>query len=738
MSTENIDLQAFDYIIGKVTDGFLFEKFAQALLCQIIGVDFVPLGGVKDKGIDGLDHTWQQNNDPKTVYQISIEADPRSKILRTVKKLKENKIQVQRLFYVTNRDVREQDKLMEEVYQKEGVILQCRDIAWLRGNVARSEASLRVYADFVRNNAHQQPLLGPSLIVTDFATDPRVFVFLRQQLDSKGDDSHLRDLLVDSLILYGLEGTDPDKEILRSRAEIVSEIANVIKFPINQIEGLIDGRLEYLSTKPRRINKHKSLNKYCLPYETRLKLDEQRARDAALYEQFNKTTDDLLKAHLALHKVQIDNAGLLLAQTINQIFKKQGLDFADFVLHQKDPKAVENALTDVIVSVVESSSVPPPVRGQVGLALQGTIREIIYRGNREELEYVRKLSRAYMLLFLVQCEPRVCDYFDSMAGKLKVFVCNSILVPALSEIGLRTENRRHWNLLLHARNAGVKLFVNKVTLTELVSHIRMSIQAYDQEYRGTEKYYSDERTLRYVDLILVRAYFYHKAQGDPISFDEFIDKFVSPGARAPVMVQEMIVFLRDEFGIEFVDDAALGVDIDPAKLSSLAAELKKVKRTTKQAENDARTILSIYALREKNNELGSSGVFGYKTWWLSKDTTTHRAVISCFKDKQHVSCYLRPDFLLNYIALSARSGHASKVFDQMFPTLIGVSLSHHVTPELSRGVHNAIRKHKQMSPARVKAVIGSLATRLMTDGGLKGKQLRHVLDDALTKGGAAK
>src|SRR3989338_586821 len=158
MNTENIDLQAFDFIIGKVTDGFLFERFAQDLLCQIIGVDFIPLGGVKDRGIDGLDHTCQQNNDPKTVYQISIEADPRAKILRTIKKLKENQIPVQRLFYVTNREIRDQDKLMEEVYQKEGVILQCRDIAWLRGNVSKSEASLRVYADFVRSNAHQQPL----------------------------------------------------------------------------------------------------------------------------------------------------------------------------------------------------------------------------------------------------------------------------------------------------------------------------------------------------------------------------------------------------------------------------------------------------------------------------------------------------------------------------------------------------------------------------------------------------
>jgi hypothetical protein len=69
----------------------------------------------------------------------------------------------------------------------------------------------------------------------------------------------------------------------------------------------------------------------------------------------------------------------------------------------------------------------------------------------------------------------------------------------------------------------------------------------------------------------------------------------------------------------------------------------------------------------------------------------------------------------------------------MFPTLIGVSLSHHVTSELSQGVHEAILAHKELSSTRVKAVIGSLSTRLMSDTSLKGKKLKHALDAAFTE-----
>jgi hypothetical protein len=266
-------------------------------------------------------------------------------------------------------------------------------------------------------------------------------------------------------------------------------------------------------------------------------MDEQQLKDAALFEQFNQSTQVRLAKHLRLQNVQASRPDYLLSQTFNQIFKKQGLDFADFVLHQKDPKIVETALPEVVHSVMDAAGTPPTTRTQVGLALQGTIREIIYRGTPAEHEYLRKLSRTYMLLFLVQCDPHVCNYFDTLASKLTVFVCNSILVPALSEICIPHENRRFWNLLVQARNAGVKLFMNKVTLMELVSHIHTAIETYNQEYEGWEDYYSDDRTLRYVRPILIRAYMYQKAQGDAIKFGQFIDKFVSPRAKPAIMAQ---------------------------------------------------------------------------------------------------------------------------------------------------------------------------------------------------------
>jgi hypothetical protein len=107
-------------------------------------------------------------------------------------------------------------------------------------------------------------------------------------------------------------------------------------------------------------------------------------------------------------------------------------------------------------------------------------------------------------------------------------------------------------------------------------------------------------------------------------------------------------------------------------------------------------------------------------------------VINCYKKDPRVSCYLRPDFLLNFITLSANRKQADKIYDKMFPTLMGISISHHVSHEVCEAVHQAVLAHKDLTPSRVKAVIGSMSTKLMTQElQQKHKALKHFLDEEL-------
>lgn len=696
----------------------------------------MPMGGVHDRAIDGLDHTFTQKDDPATIYQISIQADAKSKLKGTLKALAKNGIACNRLLYVTNQVVEDKDLVIESLYKEFKTNVVIRDAQWLRGNINHSEGTVRIYGAFIEAHTHQFNRPGQELLVNDFVKDPRVFVFLRQQLDSHGADHKLDELLVDSLILYSLEGTNPDKKLFKNKAQIWEKIKSIASFDIKQIEHLLDQRLEYLATEPKRIRCHNTEAgaAYCLPFETRMELEEQKLTDQALFDAFLNKAADRLRKHLELHELHFKNVSHIVGLALNEIFKRQGLDFANFVLKGEMPTNLENELDNIISTALENAGVAPANRPAVGLAVLATIRDILYRGTNEEHEYLRRLSRSYLMLFLLKCDPHVCTYFDSLASNLRVFVCNSLIVPALSEIGLAEHNRRHWNLLSSANRANVKLIINSATMEELVNHLQRVRRIYADKYRGLESHYSDERTLRYVPEILIRAYLYERAHGVSISFDQFLNKFVTPGQNTALMAQELQTFLHDEMGIQFMEDEALGVKLDDAEVATLRTELQQLKRTEHQARIDAKTILTIYALRKADNEAGKTGAFGYRTWWFSKDTTTHRAVINCYKKEPRVSCYLRPDFLLNYITLSANRRQANNVFDRMFPTLVGISISHHVTPEVCEAVHQAVLSHKDLAASRVKAAVGSMSTMLMTQQlQHKSKALRHFLDEQLNK-----
>ena len=67
-----IDPKSARYAINKIDDGKVFETFAKDFLSKVLGYNFVPLGGMHDKGIDGLEHTFYKGDNKKTIYQLSI------------------------------------------------------------------------------------------------------------------------------------------------------------------------------------------------------------------------------------------------------------------------------------------------------------------------------------------------------------------------------------------------------------------------------------------------------------------------------------------------------------------------------------------------------------------------------------------------------------------------------------------------------------------------------------------
>jgi hypothetical protein len=335
-----------------------------------------------------------------------------------------------------------------------------------------------------------------------------------------------------------------------------------------------------------------------------------------------------------------------------------------------------------------------------------------------------------MMMFLLQWNPQIATYFESMASKMMVYVCTSILVPALSEFFLLPENRRHWNLLKGAHQSGIRLYISDAIIDELKHHFYMLTNKYESLFRQNEHIYlnSETETL-YIDEIMIRAYFYAKAQKKVFTFEDFISNFIDPDLKT--VKDDLIGYLKSEFGIAYFNDESLKIKISEDEHNKLTERLQENK-IPKKAATDSKIILSIYKLREKNNETATSGIFGYKTWWLSKDSTTYKAVSDVFGDKYPVSCYLRPDFLYNHIALAPKKHEIDGLYKEIFPSLLGVNLSFHLPHEVTDFVQERIAEHGTKNPDRLTSILSRLSEKLKSDPTIRNrKAVKLFLDEEL-------
>ncbi|OGW45276.1 MAG: hypothetical protein A2Y66_08830 [Nitrospirae bacterium RBG_13_41_22] len=728
---EGIDPKSFEFALTRIDDGFIFENFCKSYLSKILGYEFIPVGGIKDRGIDGLEHLFSRKGHEKILYQFSIEKDCEAKIKKTCNKLEENNIEYDQLTYVTNQDPKKIDLIIDKIIQLYNKPIRIFGVKWLSAHVNDSKSTIEAYKTFIDSYLHEFNKPGKSYVVGNLIDDPRLFVFLRQQWDVYRKDLELDKILADTLILYALEDTDPDKGIIKTEEEIFQRITSLLKYDPKLLQPVVKKRLKVLSKKPtRKIKYHSRLGGYLLPYETRIELQKRNIEDSILHENFKKEVEEKFKNYLKDAEVKVKDCLGLIETLLNQLYYQQGIEFADFILHSVSKESFEKSLPELVSRVVDESSLVTKNRENVKTALLMTIRDVVYNGTHEQKVFLRKLSNTYTMLFLAHCDPKITTFFSSLASNLNIYVCTSILIPAMSEYYLDTINRRHWNLLQSAHEAGISLVINETILHELAAHFKKITSIYDGQYKDCEYLYTDEIDILYIDEIMLRAYFYSKMRGQTSSFSDFVDNFVSPDLRN--IEDDLLIWLKDTFGIKYVTDGSLKIKIDQNEFDILSQKLEAEKKTPRQAKTDAKLILTIFRIREMNNEKTDSGVFGFKTWWLSKDVITQRELSSLFEGKYKTSCYIRPDFLYNYISLTPRTYEVDEAYREIFPTLIGINISYHLPKELTDFVHQQIKEHKSKNPSRMKMILRDLVEKIMTDPKLQTRDyVKHFLDERL-------
>ncbi|MGL1888695.1 MAG: hypothetical protein OCD76_19435 [Reichenbachiella sp.] len=733
----NLDQEAIRIVLSKMPDGFLFEGFAQKIFNIVFGDTFIPVGGSGDQGIDGFQCVYSREEKSKLIYQISTEEvhwkQKDNKITSTKEKLDKNGIEYDKLSFITNRKVLRKDTIQDEFYDRYDFDLTIYDQEWFINKILSEPSIADIYLSFIQSHVHEYNQPSKLVEVGEFSSDPRLYVFLRQQVDENSEHD-IESNILDGLILYVLEGTASEKGIFKDLDQIIIDIREISKFSISDLKGKINSRLLTLSKIPYRKVKHHTVeNHFCLPYETRIELTERDIKDAQLQSDFETDTLEIIKENLELIDVKVKDVYSVFEQIIHGIFYRQGLEFSDFVLNDSNKGVIDDSLSTIVAHIVDDTSIKIGNKYKVKRALLLSIREIVYNGNSVQREFLRRLSKTYLMFFLTQNDPKISLFFKSLANRLDVFVGTSIIVPALSEYYLDDENKRYWNLIKGAKQAGVNLWINEYIIDELVSHITNIKDKYLGIYQPEEDdYLKDDIQLLYIDEILIRAYFYAKKRGRVTDFDSFLIKFVDPNLSD--IKEDLIFFLNEMFGIEYIPTSSQDIKLDPEELNLLIPALtEKKQNSVKRATVDAKLILHIYKLREQNNETNTAGIFGYKTWWLSQDVNTFKTVKEVL-DKYTVSCYMRADFLYKYISLAPKRNEIDALYKKCFPNLMGVNLSYHLPPGISDFVAKKIAEHKDTNPLIVKRTLKKLTEKLMSSmENLSSKDFKDFFEEELEK-----
>lgn len=721
---EAVHTQLVELALSHV-EGSVFERFFKEFASAIEGEAFVPIGGMHDGGADGyLSEPLYGTSKAGHFFQASVQKDARAKINKTVRDLKKNGRAPKIVTYYTSLDIPFPDKLEADLFEIHGCLVRLRARQWISTNVNRSAQTRSAFKNHLQAELAYLNSFGAGTVpASKLQKDAHrtVCVFLAQELDRRRGDAKLVHSVSDSLILFALEGTDPDADHLMTRDEILAKIQGHLPTAVPILRGNIDHRLAVLSSKDnpsgREIREYKKDGKYCLPFETRQLVHKENASDAILTQDVVNVFRDRAAEFISDAKSAIDPHDVASAamQALHLTFEKQGLQMATALSSQQlsstEPLPSTSDQVDEVMMKMENLVDPAEFRDLTDRVLRGAF----YRSTLRERELLSKLSRTYFLMLSLSAEPKVIDYFQSMSSELVLFVGSDIIIRALTERYLDEQDQMTCTLLDMLKNAGAKLILSESTVSEVWGHIRSTDDEYVAEYSKIEPHV-DWNIASHCRKIMIRSYFY--ARLDPLQKGErprgwpsYVGNFCTyqqlhkKNAR-----EELKLYLLERFGLEFLSADDLANLIDEEEVSRLSKPMEPLKESLRLAENDARQVLAVYGRRSQLREYHKNNPSGFKTWWLTQESRVLSVTGDLVREKGPY--VMRPEFLLNFIMISPTTKATAEKFREVIPSLLGIRLTNRMRPEVHKKMLDTARSYIGKDDARVAVELGNFATQI--------------------------
>lgn len=719
----------------KRVKGGAFEDFAQDILAALIGPKFVPMGGTGDGGADGFigDRIFEDGADAQSFMQASVQAENvTTKIKATVERLRAFRRDPKHLRYVTSHAIPALDRIENDLTGELNVSIRILDGKYLATHINDSSQTIAAFENHLRPVTEYLRVVGsaPVIAKSKHVESPAVYVFLRQEVERRSGNTSLVDAVTDALILWSLDGTDPDTGKLMTKTEISDKICSTVPFAKDFINTRLNDRLAHLSAKARdsgRVRWHRQEDRYALPHKTREEIAVENAEDDNLRLAVLDSLQERITAigSADLKEGEMEFAGEIALRALQLLFEQEGLELASYIA--RNEATTQNNLEtvqDAVRTAIEESGLKPARIPIVGDNVLGALRGVFYASSEQERLYLGKLSRTYSLLFTLKTEPRLISYFQEMAGDFHLYVGTDILVRALSERYLEPKDQMTRNVLRMAAEAGATLVLAEPVLEEVIGHMRASDKEYEVNFAplGDIEFRIAETMS---PKILVRTYYHALANPDPDaprlkSWAHFVSQFVDHSQLRTKSGQHQLKgYLTNEFNMVFESNDDLEEIVDHDELVSLASSLTAVKDDREgsrfRARADALMVLAVYGKRKQLGEHKKSTEFGMRTWWMTSETRILSRTGKLVADHGGNRFMMRPEYLLNFLALAPSAADVRTTYANIFPTVLGVKLSRRLDEAVFHDLMAKVLESEEIDPGRRKSQIADNADRLKSD-----------------------
>lgn len=710
------------HIALDAAEGFPFERFAQALFAHITGSSFVPTGGLADGGADGIvSELSASGGRPNSFFQASIRKDIETKIRDTVRRLRAIGRDVRVLTHFTSQPVSKFDLLEANLSDELDVSIRIRDASFIASHVNDDATTAEIFRENLSHYASYLQHVGSSKLIPTSAhvKSPAVYTFLSQEIERRNGDTSSLDAMIDALILWALEGTDPDKGIFMKRDEVFARIVEELPSVAELIDTSIGSRLEELSGKGTRLVRwHKKEDVFCLPFETRLTIEADNASDVLLVEAVLESLRGRLVASGDLGEKEIESAAAIALRVLQSTFESQGLEFASFL---RDP-AADTAHPEIATAIavqLQSADVTGIAAVRMGPPILAGLRGVLYNSNDVERQYLQRLSNTYTLLFILNTEPRLLEFFQEMTGDFYLYVGADQILKALSEQFLDESDQMARNALRIAARLGATLVLTAPVLEEVVSHFRRCDYEWQNHISKSEDHIGYELA-RNVQPIMLRAYLYARInptlQARPKSWQSFVNQFCTYDAlHYSGGESDFLGYLVKKFSMEYVSVEDLEDLVDVEKVAELARQLEPTKARRELADNDALVAHAVYGRRSAEKELASTNEFGFSTWWLTGESSILRHTKNLVKSNRGARYMMRPEFLLHFVTLAPSAKETKDAFSKIFPTLLGIRLAKRLDEGAFHAVMDKVDEAGELDDARRSTAIAGIVDKLKSD-----------------------